>query len=409
MEGLEEMATVLVCDDEGSRATGIARRLRRRLEKSSEFEIRSLSPADFMDAVAGLEERQLRARDTVDPSSLDEHYSDSTLGHPFDTADILFVDYDLVRLSSAGAESGERVSYLARCYSRCGNIIAYNQFSYHASFDLTLRGHIRSFADVNISADVASNGGLWTDEHTGFRPWSWPILPAAYRQLNQRAEYVANHLDEPLLSTLGFDNDRIYGLLTREQLELLSRNKDPRHATFEEFVQDSPIGLRPRDKALGRIGTARVAAARIGKWLERIVLPDQNILVDAPHLISRFPSLIGEPYTEAHWNPACRLTVLPSELGLDYVQLQPHEFSAKDWLSRPAWFWPNVAADDGIVEVRDPWSPRPDQLVFCEDISRFRHRNTATEFDADVAPEFSRRFLARVKNVDYVPTVRFLL
>ncbi len=154
---------------------------------------------------------------------------------------------------------------------------------------------------------------------------------------------------------------------------------------------------------------ARIAVARLSKWLERAVLPDQNILVDAPHLISRFPSLMGEPYTDEHWNAACQLLAPVEDLGIDIEKLRAHQFLAKDWLSRPAWLWPDVASDLDIQEVQDPWALRPDQLVFCEDVSHFRRRRQASEFVAEVAPEFARRYVQRLKQVSYQPTVRLLM
>jgi hypothetical protein len=408
------MVRILVCDDEEVRANGIRQRLRRRVVDMPGYEVIVVSPEDFIQAVAGLERRQLRAREVSQMTWSPESEGDDLTGHMFDNIDILFVDYDLLQLSSVsrpstGGESGERVCYLARCYSGCGSIVAYNQFSYRATFDMTLRGHIRSYADLNISADLASSPGLWNDEYTGFRPWSWPILAVAHERLNRRAAAILNHLADPILTTLGLDNHGTYDLFTREQLEFLSRRIDPRHATFENFVRDSSIGLRPRDWPFGSRSVARIAAARIGKWLERAVLPDQNILVDAPHLISRFPSLVGEPHTQERWNVTCSLTAPLDDLGIDIEKIQAYEFVARDWLSRPVWLWQRLAADDSIVEVSDPWSPRAESLVFCEDVSRFRPRSSATEFDADVSPEFGLRYIQRLRSVDYEPTVRFLV
>ena len=78
----------------------------------------------------------------------------------FDDADILIVDYDLTasgEQQGGPAETGERVAYLARCYSKCGTIVALNQYNVTATFDLSLIGHISSFADINISGDQISN------------------------------------------------------------------------------------------------------------------------------------------------------------------------------------------------------------------------------------------------------------
>jgi hypothetical protein len=103
------------------------------------------------------------------------------------------------------------------------------------------------------------------------------------------------------------------------------------------------------------------------------------------------------------------LTVPPHELGLDNDKIADWTFGAKDWLSRPAWLWPDIALNDNIAEVRDPWAGKEVQLVFCEDTSRFRPRGEAKEFVAEVAPEFARRYIRVVKNVEYAPAVRLLM
>jgi hypothetical protein len=402
------MTRILVCDDERTRATDLSQRIRRLLGVP-ELEVEALLLDDFIAAIVGLEDRQRAARDGKPGSD-----TGGQVQNPIDHADVLFVDYDLLKLGSSNglairAESGERVCYLARVFSDCGIIIGYNQFRYNRRFDLTLRGHIRSFADLNITMDVAASRGFWTDDYTGFRPWSWPMLRNSYDRLNRVSNSLAECMAQPVLEILGLADDRIYDRFTREQLELLSPTKDPRTVTFEDFVYESAIGLRPRDKTWAPHAAARVAAARLSKWLERSVLPDQNIIVDAPHLISRFPSLIGEPHTEEHWNNTCMLLASVEELGIDTEKLRPYRFKAEDWLSRPAWLWPDVALDSDIPEVRDPWAKRPDHLVFCEDVSRFRRRRQASEFVAEVAPEFARRYVQRLKQVTYEPTVRFLM
>lgn len=396
------MVRVLVCDDESRRTTSLRGRLRSRLSALIDIDILPLSVDGFMDAIRGLEIRQRAARDGRE--------AEQAGSHPFDDIDVLFVDYDLLKLDeSGGAQSGERVCYLARCYSTCGVIVGYNQFTYHSSFDLTLRGHIRSFADINISMDMAASTGLWSDSFTGFRPWYWPILTQSYERMSRLTEAIADRLASSILSTLGFDNDEMYRLFTTEQLELLSPKIDPRRATFESFLHDSPIALRPRDEPWTSDAAARIAVARIMKWLERAVLPHQNILVDAPHLVSLFPSLIGPPHTEERWNTTCQLTVPANDLGFDTDRLSAYRFAAGDWLSRPAWLWPAIATDSSIDEVQDPWAERPDRLVFCEDVSRFRRRTTAREFLAEVAPEFNRRYIQKLKGVDYLPDVRLLM
>jgi len=402
---------VLICDDEEDRALELRKKLLRRLGTRAGAQVRALAPDQFVAAIAGLESRQLAARE---PRQAATGTGQAASQHPFDTADIIFVDYDLLRLAGDGAgakaaESGERVCYLARCYSECGVIVGYNQFSYGRTFDLTLRGHLRSFADLNISYDSGNDAGLWSDSYRGFRPWVWPILPIAYENLVARAEEISAVLDDPILATLGLGEEPRYRLLTRDQLEFLSTSKDPRTTTFREFVTTSGNGLRPKDVPWDDNACARIAASRIGKWLERAILPHQNILVDAPHLVSRFPSLLEEPDSSSALNMTSRFEVGLDDLGVDDSQFRNARFAKPSWLSRPAWVWPEVSGNESIVEVRDPWNSKESRYVFCEDTSRFRLKTDAREFVAAVAPEFARRYIQIVAGVSYEPAVRLLM
>jgi hypothetical protein len=412
------MLRVLLCDDEEGRATRWARDLKVSLSDGNLFAVDALSPSDFLAAVDGLEQRRLRARESpaLSPEAgtvLDEQ-APSDGGHPFDSADVLFVDYDLVRLGAVadgprGSESGERVAYLARCYSRCGIIVVYNQFAYRNTFNLTLRGNVRSFADLNLSSDALSNPGLWGDRYSGFRPWHWPILTSASARFRRRVQRVLDIWSEPILGQLGLTDVQGHELLTTEQLEFLSSSEDPESATFAQFVGNPLGGLRPRDDLWEPQAAARVAAARIAKWIERSVLPGQNILVDAPHLVARFPSLVRQSDNADSWNRACRLAEPVEELGFDQERVQAATFGPGDWLSRPAWVWPRLSGDESIAEVRDPWSTKKAPFVFCEDVSRFRPREDAHEFVAEVSPVFGRRFIQRLESVRYEPAVRLLM
>ena len=102
----------------------------------------------------------------------------------------------------------------------------------------------------------------------------------------------------PLANFSIFDRE-LFLLLPREIVEFIEKPAQKR--TFSnhvrEFVTESGNGLRLKDKISLNDDTndhilARVGAARISKWLERLVLPEQDILVDAPHLVLRYPNLI---------------------------------------------------------------------------------------------------------------------
>jgi hypothetical protein len=182
------------------------------------------------------------------------------------------------------------------------------------------------------------------------------------------------------------------------------------------------MGLRPKDK-VDEAQMARVAAARVGKWLERVVLPGQDILVDAPHLALRFPSLLrGDIKKSRAWDASASLPPsksLWSQKGQLREKIQRHRFREQDWLSRPAWFWNELTKLEAIEEIRNPWSAERPDFVFCEDVSRFLPRRETREFVADLASPFVRRFVVdpdscsdqnlapELRRVNYRPKVRF--
>ena len=298
--------------------------------------------------------------------------------------------------------------------------MALNQFNVTAAFDLTLIGHISSYADMNISGDQIGNPGLWGGQRQGFAPWSWPNLMLAAGLQRKREELLRGRSGDAALAVLGLDQPNISNALSRNQLAWLSPSAAPSKATINDIVTTGRIGLRPNDVPWQDGGLERVAAARLAKWLERLVLPGQNVVVDAPHLVSRFPSLAatGDLNETTQFGPGAS-TRLISE------QVSAHALTENAWLSRPAWLWPALSEDTSIKEVRNPFSPIGTDQFFTEDSSVFRERDWCRTFAADVEP-FSRRFATRpargeeselppyagpfgLGRVQYLPQVRFAL
>jgi hypothetical protein len=409
------MTRILICDDEADRSQRMAETLTGTLSGRTDVTVDPFAPRDLVDAIAGLEQRQKAARskpaecsaEMLEPGVAAE--GENT--HPFDSADILFLDYDLLKLTDEGAYggSGERLAYLSRCYSRCGFIVTYNQYVYGRTFDLTLRGHLRSFADLNISSDSMFNPGLWSNVFEGFRPWSWPLVLDSCERLRRCADSLASNLDRPILDLLGLSNSPAYTLLTRELLDFLDVTRPPESADVDQFVRSSGNGLRLKDQLWEPRAALRIASARISKWLERGVLPGQNVLVDAPHLVDRFPSLVTGDANEASWNKSCALGSAVTDLGIDKALIGHAQFPATDWLSRKTWIWPLLARSEAIREVKDPWGDSDEPLVFCEDASRFYRRDAVREFVAEVKSEFARRYVCYFPDVQYEPVQSLLI
>lgn len=409
------MKKILVCDDERRSLERWTKQLRAVIKRTEvDFTVDSISQKqEFLYAISGLERRRKAARRR-------SRNAQDWGQNQFDSVDILVVDYDLLNLEEGVSSyvTGETVAYLCRCYSQCGLIIALNQYGTNY-FDLTLKGHPESFADLNLGSDQLANSGLWAGEWTGFRPWYWPVLSRACVSFEERCRKLVDHLDDGVLSYLDFPDD-VVKVLPRSTKEFLGRGRNPEETTFREFATRSGNGLRRKDKAFDDQSVARIAAARLGKWLERLVLPGQDILVDAPHLVSRYPSLLtGNPNRIASWNRSTSLTA--NAIGLREARIESARFTKAQWLSRPAWFWKAITGMENIEEVSKPWSKEQSQFVFCEDVSRFLPVAAAREFVADLPSNFVRRFVVNpsspkagkyageTRGVDYRPSVRLSL
>lgn len=296
---------------------------------------------------------------------------------------------------------------MGRCFSKCGLIVGMNQYTRRGqptNFDLTLQGHLRSFADLNISSEQLDNPGLWNEMRSLFRPWHWPQLPDFLVSFQKRVKDVEDHLDEPICKTLGIEN--LESVFPRSISTFLGRH--PARTTFREFAESSGNGLQVKDENKNDELVARIAAARISKWLERLVLPGQDILVDAPHLVSRYPSLLeGAPSKVETWNRTTCLCGL-DDLGLDDTHIKACQFMKDFWLSRPAWFWQRLSEVQDIDEVSEPWERKETRFVFCEDTSSFHRRKECTEFYAELASPFRRRYVYRVKGINYEPAVQLI-
>ena len=397
---------ILIYDDEHEQRRQFKNKLDQALKqagKDQDFAIETLCEDALQCSIEKLQNRQEELRDNGT-------CSDETT--EFDEAAIFIIDYDLLKSQATKFLTGEIIAYIVRCFSECKLIIGLNQYG-HNSFDLTLRGHPESFADLNLGVDQLNKPDLWRgdwgDFRSGFRPWYWPNLSDSLCNFNRKVEDVRENLKEPIHEVLGFDRE-LFQLLPREIVQFISKGKEPSETTFREFIMQSGNGLRPKDKDISddRV-LARVGAARISKWLERFVLPEQDFLVDAPHLVARYPSLIADNGKKIKaWNRAAQL-VNYRELGLNTDLIEPYRFKKDYWISRPVWFWDTLRECEEIKEVREPWLTDKPSWIFCEDASRFHEQRDCEEFFADTDSPFTRRFIKGFKRVDYRPRVRFSL
>ena len=324
-----------------------------------------------------------------------EGKSSPSKSHPADLADVIVVDYDLIDYSKSTDTTGSRLAYLLRCFSSCGFIIILNEYGTNV-FDFSLSSPTEDFADIHVGDEQIGNPGLWQAEFRGYRPWHWPVVPHARKNFEQCVNDVVDNPEEPMLEFL--DLNRVIDWIPRRAREFLQSDQKMENVTFRGFIE-STRRIAAKDTLTPR-QLARTAAARISTLLNSIILPDQSLLVDAPHLASRFPSLLMHDRDNiVTWNALCN----PVNDGINdllHECLRKHRFKRSHWLWRPAWYWPTINGDQNIEEVANPWAVEETKWVFCENISRFVPADVAQEFRALVSPPFIKRFVFKSDSPD---------
>lgn len=421
---------IVVFDDEQPRVEAWVAALQASSPVADKFEAKVLGSEEFRDEWAILLKRQSDCRRNGDP------FARARLGDSrFDDLAVLMVDADLRYLVEEVpplSVDGEEVAYLVRCFSTCRAVVTLNRRGDGPSVDLGLRDTTGSLADAHLPAGEIANAGVWSgiiERSAGSElrilPSYWPRLDRLVEGVDERVatlERLSNPLETPILELLGFP-DELAQRLPRYAAALLSPScRDPRDATVKQFLLESGSCLRPKDADAASQGNPQwlvgLAAARLGHWLERIVLPAQDLLCDLPHAVDRLPSLCladRKDDVAGDWDLA--RVVAPHAMDA----LTEARFPGNCWLSRPAFWWPSLAMDTRLPEVSEPWAIEFPDDVFCEDFSRFFPSGMTRPFLADVVSSHDRRRVldpeaitepglrAYVATVRYQPFVQFLL
>lgn len=398
---MTQRARIVLCDDEPDTANGWREELEALDEVKETFDVLVVEKEAFETDVLTLEQRR---------NSLRKEQAPDTTSTIFDTAAVLIVDYDLYAYKPDQLLTGDSIAYLARSFSSCGYIVGVNQDRISNPFDLTLTAHALVSTDLSIGSDQVADPGLWSGDPArwgSFRPWYWPILPERARALGELLERLAGQLETPLADVLGLPRDLLDSLprAVLGRLDVPGR-PDIGDVLLRDWVHCSQFGLRPGDRISDEHQVARVAAARLAKWFERVLLPGQDVLIDAPHLADRRPGLVDGDTTEVDtWQHTTRLDGDVDALGLTTQATTQHRFRT-GWVSRPVWLWPQIATDPTFDDSLDAPRPEP-RVVFAEDASRFVDVNQARRYTSDVEPPFNSRWLAMAQDgTRYVPTSR---
>lgn len=400
---MNERPLIVLCDDRLDTAAGWREDLQELPEVASVFEVTVIEKDQFETDVTGLEDRRSSLREGREPNP------DPTI---FDAAAVLVVDYDLYEYKPDQLLTGDSIAYLARTFSACGYIVGVNQDRISNPFDLTLVAHRSASTDLSIGSDQVADPGLWAgapDRWAEFRPWYWPVLPERAQALPRLQQMLVGMLDESLQAALGLPR-ALLDALPRSVLALLDvpGRPDIGDVRVRDWVGCAQMGVRSGDRLTDDEQIARVAAARLAKWFEQVLLPGQDVLVDAPHLVDRRPGILNGDTTQPEtWQRTVRLDASAEDLGLQLEQIANHRFDG-DWVGRPVWIWPRLSSDATLDDAVDAPRPEP-RLVFAEDTSRFVEVNRARRYTSDVDPPFNSRWLALPgEGVGYLPAARLV-
>ncbi len=334
-----------------------------------------------------------------------------------DDTDILIVDNDLREFFEKTGifTSADEVAYMARCFSTCKLITIVNRTNPNP-FDLTGNfsyfGQFDAFSDIEIGQTQLASKALWGTGNEPFHPWYWFCLPKWLDEFDLRAQDAKTALEEQASILDFFELKDVQEWLPRRVLQSLGEGKK---YTFSEFVRSSSFALSPKDRAKlseGSLSTdtirnlAPIVAARLWKWLEVQLMPELDILIDAPHLVTRLPSLLDGSHAEVDtWNKvAVRHTqVIPN---LKMKLLEDYRFSKMHWLTRPAWYWRKVMNNERIPDVHQPWDIEYVPFTFCEDTSLFLQEELTKTYRVAVDSPFGLRHIEKLDGVEYVPLQR---
>lgn len=404
---------ILIVDDEPERSKGWEEQIRRL--GVAEVSVDALDLITSRTMIEAADKRRRAARDNQDPF-------DANIACALDDVDVLIVDYDLQELVAAGQWStGLWVAMLARAFSRVKLVVLINQFGTNM-FDLTLSKGVKSRADFDVGSAQLLNPAPWDRTRIdGYAPWSWGdgILKAVAR-LDDAVAWIRQRLDKPVLEELGFTAN-VGGGDNHISQELWQECITHPDRTFRDMVGDAEfLTLKDREfiKQFDE-SCARVAAAIVSHWLDRWVIPANDVLIDLPHLASANPWLLVNTKDVSAWQATT--SVEPDGFDVFLPEVKKYSFESGFPTSRPTVWRRKVAAAQDLAEPCGfTYDDFPD-LVFCEDTSRFIEFADAQSFSCRLPSGDPQRFVANrekitplqqgyvLTDVSYEPSVLFAI
>lgn len=408
---------ILIVDDEPDRAKSWEKGIKNILGDMVQVEAPDIEETKKL--VSSIFVRRKKMRELSGPDLI----ASSGIDCLFDGADIVILDYDLQNLEKNDDSewaTGAEVAIAARGYSTSGMLVLANSMGINR-FDLTMTKGISSRADLDIGSEQILNPGLWSpDKAEGFRPWHWPVMLEWPKRYLAAVEWLSKRLDNPIFKELGLEatGDGDAHVSSDQWVDYLGI--DPKTTTFRSLVRTHQyLPIRDRDVVAGSDGQcARVAAAIIKGWFDRVLVPSQETVIDAPHLAYQMPWLLRDANDVACWKDAADLAGCGNAFKID---LSEFTYQPNSLASRPVYFRKRFLNNAKAAEPHGfNYADTPD-LVFCEDVSAFVEFTISRPFPSSLPGSDRQRFVAdpekvaspegpqRLNNVDYEPSSLFAL
>ncbi len=341
-----------------------------------------------------------------------------------DGTDVLIVDNDLFHLRDFNDFSAEMVATRAGVYTDCGSIVVLN-LNPDLDFDLTLLDNPDSKADLHVNDKYVADPGLWEQcpkENGTFRPWHWPLLLSEAQRHKIRVDALHRMLcdgdsEQPILDHLQFPEEARRRLSRFARAFLHPLRNDTEEVSFPQFVHRNARAVALKD---GEMITrrndirkvARIGARRIYKWLARLVLGPQDVLIDFPHLIEKLPFIVPPDHSTSleYWNSCASIHDAPVNLVSD--ELSVTALQAPDWSDRPMFWSHDFERNDILERVLSAVDPNPERFVFCEDSSAFHQSDLCHRFVAahnTASDDRFVRWLREAEDVRFGPQSRLAI
>ena len=434
---------ILVCDDE----LDPFKRTESKLDPLPEVKVQGLVRDDLRQKIKALfEEASVLLSNQAGVLA-----KDSIAGAAFKKVDVAILDNNLWALNLDGVRlTAESLIGYVRALTDIPYIISLNK-NPDVDFDLRyMVGDYQTHADLALNTNHLSCGMLWRNrlDETAlgtdvFAPSYWPNINEVSDQRRHLIGTIEEHLHDPVLKVLNFP-EGYSDVLSRHAKGVISpratTDQDLRTVSCIDFFGKSCRSLPPReikilyDGALGddlhaRSSVARFVAADLDKWIRRLVLGPQDVLIDLPHLLARMPFLLGEDAAHLDgWNNAlCKRDFVRKD-GSRTISDSTKEvidgarYTPPGMYSRWPCFWwhrlrDNEELDKLFFDCGDNWA----DVVFCEDLSKFvevAEKEQSDDFDvvegpmqfeAEFAGPWSRRYVRVLQERQYSPRSRLAI